>query len=61
MFLKLKKWWWNHKGYWRFVPITFSHWKVGTEGSVTNCGRTKLFTVRGLEPPDAIWVELKKK
>jgi len=62
MILKLKKFYWKSKGYIPYPTIKFDTWKVGNEGSISNkkfqSGR---FIVRGLEPPDTIWVEPIKK
>jgi len=58
MILKIKKLYWKWKGYIPYSVISMDMWKVDSEGSISNkkfqSGR---FIVRGLEPPDTIWVE----
>lgn len=55
--LKIKKWWWKRKGYRPLVIHRLDMWKVGNRGSITDIG---VFIIRGLEPPNIIWVEMVK-
>ena len=57
MILKIKKWWWKREGYKPIRIFKFEMWKVGVTGSIQG---VEPFIVRGLEPPDKIWVEMKK-